>query len=250
MTKLRRAACSTFVLLTVSAPASAQPAPQRSATLRATGTFASNGTFAGTVTVNRFEQRGTQIVAIGVVQGTLSRANRVIGTGLAGEIAFPVRLSAGGVQLATGHSSNPPGITPARWSEELILRRTVLEVGNWKLGVDSSNFQLPTSAFQLTSPNSQLRTFGLRRAQAQGCTPLQVNIDGTTVDLMGTLVTLDPVGLTLVGVAGTPLGDLVCAASDLIGNVAAIVNLLNSLLGVLTGLLGGLTGGLTGIAGA
>ena len=46
---------------------------------------------------------------------------------------------------------------------------------------------------------------------------------------------------------GTPLGDLVCAASDLLGNVAAIVNLLNSILGLVTGLLGGLTGGIGGI---
>ena len=102
-----------LLLLAVVVPASAQPAPQSAATLRATGTFASNGSFAGTITINRFEQRGTQ----------------------------------------------------------------------------------------------------------------------------------------MVGAAGTPLGDLVCAASDLLGNVAGVVNLLNSLLGVVTGLLGGLTGGLAGIGG-
>ena len=83
-------------------------------------------------------------------------------------------------------------------------------------------------------------------AQAQGCTPLQISLGATTVNLLGVQVALDPVGLTLTGQAGTPLGDLVCAASTLLGNVAGLVNLLNSVLGVVTGLLGGLTGGLAG----
>jgi len=51
----------------------------------------------------------------------------------------------------------------------------------------------------------------------------------------------------LSGQSGTALGDLVCAASALLGNVAGLVNLLNSLLGVVTGLLGGLTSGLGGV---
>ena len=215
MTKVRRAACSTFLLLlSISLPASAQTTPPGTATLRATGTFGTNGSFAGTVTVNRFEQRAGQIVAIGVVQGTLSRANRVIGTGLAGEIAFPVRVSAAGVQLAIGESFSVPRIMAARWNADL------------------------------------LPAFGLRRTQAPGCTPVQVNMGATTVDLLGAQVALDPIGLTLVGAAGTPLGDLVCAAADLVGNVAGVVNLLNRLLAVLTGLLGGVAAAPAGIAGA
>jgi len=87
----------------------------------------------------------------------------------------------------------------------------------------------------------------MTRAQAQGCTPLQVTLGATNVDLLGLQVALDPVGVTVNGAAGTALGDLVCAASDLLGNVAGLVTLLNNLLGVVTGLLGGLTGGLAGI---
>jgi hypothetical protein len=67
------------------------------------------------------------------------------------------------------------------------------------------------------------------------------------VDLLGFQVALSAVTLNLSGTQGTPLGDLVCAASDLLGNVAGLVNLLNSILGLLTGLLGGLTGGLGGL---
>jgi hypothetical protein len=76
---------------------------------------------------------------------------------------------------------------------------------------------------------------------------LNIALGPITVDLLGAQVTLNPVSLDLAGVVGTPLGDLVCEASDLLGNVAGIVNLLNSILGLVTGLLGGLLGGIGGI---
>jgi hypothetical protein len=174
------------------------------------GAFTNNGSFAGTLTINRFEQRGDHIVAIGVVQGTLSRANRVLGTALATEVVWPVKLHAVGDQLATNSFIARPRIMPAGWS-----------------------------AMSRSDP-------GLTAVQAQGCTPLQVTLGANNVDLLGVQVALDPVGLTVTGAAGTPLGDLVCAASDLLGNVAALVEVLNNLLGLVTGLLGGLTGGLTG----
>ena len=194
-----------LLLLVVAAPAWAQPTAQSAATVSATGSFANNGSFAGTVTINRFEQRGSQIVAVAIVQGTLSRANRTIGTAVAAEVSWPVRVAVRGSLLANTTSGEGPRIVNASWRAA--------------------------------------------RVQAQGCTPLQVSLGATNVDLLGLQVALDPVGLTLTGAARTPLGDLVCAASDLLGNVAGLVNLLNSLLGVVTGLLGGLTGGLAGIGG-
>jgi hypothetical protein len=198
-------------LLAGAVPAFGQQTAQSAATLRATGAFQNNGSFAGTLTINRFEQRGGQIVAVGVVQGTLSRANRVIGTALAAEVSWPVKVTAGG-GLVAGHTSAE---TPQ-----------TIHAG-WRTGAPS--------------------LFRLTRVQAQGCTPLQVTLSATNVDLLGVQVALDPIGVTLNGAAGTPLGDLVCAASDLLGNVAGLVTLLNNLLGVVTGLLGGLTGGLAGI---
>jgi len=202
-----------LLLLAVVVPASAQPAPQSAATLRATGTFASNGSFAGTITINRFEQRGNQIVAVGIVQGTLSRANRTIGTAVAAEVSWPVKVAVSGGLLADVTSAGGPRMVNTAWR---------------------------------SGAPSVLR---VARVEAQGCTPLQVSLGAINVDLLGAQIALDPVGLTLNGAAGTPLGDLVCAASDLLGNVAGVVNLLNSLLGVVTGLLGGLTGGLAGIGG-
>jgi len=200
-----------LLLLAGVVPAFGQQTTQPAATLRATGAFPNNGSFAGTLTINRFEQRGGQIVAVGVVQGTLSRANRVIGTALAAEVSWPVRVSAGGGLIAGDTSAEVPRTIHAAWRAGAPLRFRVTQV------------------------------------PAQGCTPLQVTLNGTNVDLLGIQVALDPIGVTLNGAAGTPLGDLVCAASDLLGNVAGLVTLLNTLLGVVTGLLGGVTGGLAGI---
>jgi hypothetical protein len=209
----RNTTCVALLLLLVgAAPAAAQQTGRAAATVRATGTFTNNGSFAGTVTINRFEQRAGQIVAIGVVQGTLSRANRVIGTALATDVVWTVKVSAGGGQLATTSTIVHPGIVPVGWS---AMARS---------------------------------SFGLTPVQAQGCTPLQVNLSANDVDLLGVQVALDPIGLTVKGAAGTPLGDLVCAAADLVGNVADLVNVLNNLLDLVTGLLGGLTGGVTGAA--
>jgi len=208
---VQRAVCTAaLILIALAFPAAAQPtATQSAATLRATGTFTNNGSFTGTVTINRFEQRNGQIVAIGVVQGTLSRANRVLGTALVTEVAFPVKVSSGGVQLARREQFALPRLTLARATADMAPM------------------------------------FRMMRVQAaQGCTPVQVNLGATNVDVLGAQVALDPTGITLAGAAGTPLGDLVCAASDLLGNVAGLVNLLNSVLGLVTGLLGGLTGGL------
>jgi hypothetical protein len=191
---------SLFVI-TSAVPAAAQTA-QPAVTLQATGRFGTNGDFAGTVTINRFELQSDQIVAVGVVQGTLRRANRVIGSALATEVVWPVKVRAGGVVVADGRTPGTPALRQVAWSPE-------------------------------RSPQ-----FRLIPIQA-GCTPAQVNLGATTVNLLGLDVALDPVGLTVTGEAGTPVGDLVCAISNVVQNVAGLVNTLNALLGAVTGLLGG-----------
>jgi hypothetical protein len=81
------------------------------------------------------------------------------------------------------------------------------------------------------------------------CPVLNVALGPHTVDLLGAQVALSAITLDLTGVVGTALGDLVCEASELLGNVAGVVNLLNNILALLLGLLGGLTGGIGGIGG-
>ena len=197
-----KVACVASAFVLFGAMASAQQSAQLAVVLQATGTFEHNGTFAGTVTINRFEQRGNQIAAIGLVRGTLARPNRVMGRALTGEVALPVTVTAGGVVLAN-RAAGTAEVRSIRWSADQSLR------------------------------------FRMHSVQAVECAPLTIGIGATNVNLLGVDVALDPIRITAVGQTGTPLGDLVCAAADLVGNVAGLVNLLNRLLGALTGLAGG-----------
>jgi hypothetical protein len=194
------------------APAAAQQTGARGVlTVPAAGTFARGGDFNGTISINRFERRGDQIVAIGFVAGTLSRGSGPVGTAIVGEVTWSVRVSVGGIVAANGGGAGHPRLLRAGWS-----------AGG-------------------AAPASFLRV------QAQTCPVLNVTIEPTTIDALGVQVRLSGVTLDLAGLVGTPLGDLVCEASELLGNVAGVLNLLNNILALVTGLLGGLTGGLGGV---
>jgi hypothetical protein len=194
------------------APAAAQPKKHAALTLPAAGTFEGGGQFKGTVSITRFERRGNQIFAIGFVAGVLSVGTNAVGTGFAGEVAWPVTVSSGSVSLARDRAPAPRvgNVTRVAFSPEAAPAATLVPV------------------------------------QAETCPVLNVALGPIAVDLLGFQVALGAVTLDLTGVTGTPLGDLVCAASALLSNVAALVNLLNSILGLVTGLLGGLLGGLGG----
>jgi len=196
----------------VQIPADAQSPPAPAAvTLPANGSFERGGQFTGTVTINRFEQRGNNIVAIGVVTGVLTRGGRTLGSAVAAQVTWPVAVKAGGQLLASS-------------------------------SVRQSGMPMPISF----SPRNESSIRPLL-VQAEACQVVDVALGPINLDVLGLQIALSPVTLNLSGVVGTPLGDLVCAVSDLLGNVAGLVNLLNSILGLLTGLLGGLTGGLGGI---
>lgn len=84
---------------------------------------------------------------------------------------------------------------------------------------------------------------------SSGCGVLNINLGATSINLAGAQVNLDPIGLSVSGQSGTPLGSIVCSllsvvqsVGGIVGSVGNVVNLLNSLLGGLTGSLGGLTG--------
>jgi hypothetical protein len=192
----------------------AQRAGSASVTLSVVGTTARGGNFSGTATINRFEQRNNQIVAIGFVRGTLSRGNRTTGAGLIGEVVWPVTIRTGGVAAVTGQTLD----------QTKVRRIASRQDAEW--------------------------TRGLMLAQDAPCPVVEIVFGPTDVSVGGGTISLGPIPVTLSGEPGTPVGDLVCAVSDLIGNVAALVDLLNSILELLTGLLGGLTGGLGGVGGA
>jgi len=209
---VRRSCAMMLVFVAAGAPISAQqdttPAAVR---LPVTGSFQGGGSFAGMVTINRFEQTvDNQIVAVGFVSGVLSRGSKALGTATAGEVRWQVAVRSGGQLLNIHGTRTADGITRVAWSP-------------------------------------QARTGRYTLVQATSCTVLDVALGPVNVNLLGAQVALSAVTLNLAGTQGTPLGDLVCAASNLIGNVAGLVNLLNGILGLLTGSLGGLTGGIGGV---
>ena len=209
---VRSTAAMLLVLVAFGTPTGAQQAPPPAAVrLPVTGSFHGGGSFVGTITINRFEQTSAnQIVAVGFVSGVLSRGSRMLGTAIAGEVSWPVAVRSGGQLLNIHGTPNGNGISHIAWSAP-----------------------------------SQTGRYAL--VQATSCTVLDVALGPVNVNLLGAQVALGAVTLNLSGTQGTPVGDLVCAASDLLGNVAGLVNVLNGILGLLTGLLGGLTGGLGGL---
>jgi hypothetical protein len=217
--------CKTVVLVAALSaigglPVAAQPAPPAPSapavlTLPATGTFAKGGSFRGTISVNRFEQDGDKIVAVGMVAGVLSRGSRSLGTAVVGEVKWPVSVKVGAELAASRTPKGTPGPTPALWSPG------------------------GGSTFLLRSV----------RQHAESCPVVDVVLGPFTVDVLGTPLIIDPITVNLTGTPGTPFGDLVCEASELVSNVAAVIGVLNGLPSLLTTLLGGLTGGLGAIGG-
>jgi hypothetical protein len=202
-----------LVMATCAVSAAAQDAtPQPAVTLALSGTFENHGEFEGTLTINRFDLREGEIVAVGVVSGSLRRNGHRIGTVLVAEVTFPVDVRVGGVTAASGRSA-----------PRTQYKRIVLPAGK----------------------GSSVRVVP---AQAPGACPVvDVALGATNIDVLGGVLTTDPIAIRLEGTPGTPLGDLICAVEALLGNVAGLVRLLSTILGVLTGLLGGLTGGLGGL---
>jgi hypothetical protein len=81
---------------------------------------------------------------------------------------------------------------------------------------------------------------------ASTCTALDLQLGAASFNVLGLVITTQPVGITLAGDTASPLGNLVCTALDTLNNVVNLVGILNQLLGALGGALGGVAGGLTG----
>jgi hypothetical protein len=170
------------------------------------------GQFGGTVTINRFARDGNNIVAVGIVRGTVvNAAGQVVKSGVQ-TVNLPVTnitsLSAANM-ITPGTAS--PRMTPAVLTDPGVGRLTL--------------------------------------TQAQTCGVLHLDLGGNTINLLGFNISTTPVTIDLSGNSAGPLGNLVCQALGLLNNVAGLVGLLNQILSLVTGLLGGLTGGLGGLGG-
>ena len=112
-----------------------------------------------------------------------------------------------------------------------VLSRGSRALGTALAGEVTWPITVKSSATQKTSSIGPAQT---------SCPVLSIALGPVDVNLLGFQVSLGAATLDIGGESGTPLGDLVCSISSLLGNVAAVVNLLNSLLSLLTGLLGGI----------
>jgi hypothetical protein len=166
------------------------------------GTTSTGGTFRGTFSVERFAARASQVVAVGIITGTvLGATGTPVGTLLRSPVEIPVtpsqrvaaRVPPSGAPRPAGEAE-PAGLPP-----------------------------------------------GVILAQ-QACGVLHLELGAITLNVLGLVVTTSPVVLDIAGEAGgtNVLGALVCQILAVLTNIANLVGLLNQLLGVLGGLTGGL----------
>jgi len=127
----RVAAATALAAAALTIPASAQTGGGvPSVTVPTEGRFAHGGDFTGSATLNRFEQRGNSIVAIGFVKGTLRRGNRALGSVAAGEVIWPVVLRVNGVIAAvSGDAPAAARLMPAGFALAQAEVCPVLQVG-------------------------------------------------------------------------------------------------------------------------
>ena len=163
-------------------------------------TSGGTGTFRGTLSVQRFARKANQIVAVGLITGTLAPAGGPVGTLVYRHLVeIPVTLT----QAVAGVA--PSGaVRPVRYEAgmpRIILAQATCGVLNLELGAITIN------ALGLTITTN----------------PIVLDISGDTAGPLGNVVCQI---LTLLGTVGNVIG--------------LVVNLLNTLLGLLGGLTGGL----------
>jgi hypothetical protein len=190
-----------LLMLSLLFPFASAKAANSALTLPIAGTVSGGGLFSGTLTIDRFVGENHELMAVGIVRGTVTDGSgQVVKSGLQ-DVVLPVHIGQRTVSFAI-----PPSSAPR------LLHASLTEGAGGR--------------FVLT--------------QAQSCGILHLDIGGNTVDLLGFSVMLSPITLDISGSSAGPLGALVCQIVGLLGTVANVVGLLNNLLGMLTSLAGGL----------
>jgi hypothetical protein len=199
LTSLVRITIAAAVLMGSSFPAAAQTTGA-AVPIGVTGRAQGGGQFTGTATINRIERRGTALVAVGIVRGTLTRDNRSVGSALVTNVAWPVQLQAGSIIGIEGTPARPR-ILQARWV--LAQAPEICPVVNLALG------------------------------------PVDLNLLGIVVALDPIALDLHGEVGTPLGDLVCQVSDLLGNVAGLVGVVNGILGLLTGLLGGLTGGLGG-----------
>jgi hypothetical protein len=178
-----------------------------------TGTFTDQsggaGKFVGTLTILRFAAVNNRVHAVGHINGTLTdAAGNVVATGLQ-TVSLPITLSGGAAPVPAAARTTPP-----------------------------SKPEFMKASFTRTEPTASHTAASAPPAAQLSCEILRLSIGAINLDLLGLVVSLNPVLLVITAVpgAGNLLGNLLCAIVGLldgIGTLAQIVNLLNQLLAIL-----------------
>jgi hypothetical protein len=104
-----------------------------------------------------------------------------------------------------------------------------------------ANIVLPvtvTSALPLAAHRPRGPLYGPKFVSMQCGSDVHIQIGGSTVNVMGVQVALNPAVVDVGANSGGLLGSLVCQIGGLLGNPTMLVGLLNQLLGQLVGLTG------------
>ncbi len=169
-----------------------------------------------------------------------------------GAISFPITVT------STDHGTFTGSLTIRRFAAErdqIVALGTVAGTLTDQNGVRTGvlrNVVLPvtiqrSSPVSTRQPQASSQPVLIRKASLQqGCQVLHLGFGPVNLNIGGLVVNFSGITFDINGEPG-PVGDLVCAILNLVGNVARLVNLLNQLLGLLTGLVGGLGGGLGGV---
>jgi hypothetical protein len=194
-----------MILSLTSAATAAEPAKRMKPKARAplklaiAGSLAGGGSFAGTLSILRFVAHDDQVVAVGMLSGTVTGAmGNTVATVLRGPVELPVTVNDGVVA--------PP--------------------------------RLPRPTIERSGPRQSRASEPPLIEPQQGCELVHVELGAVNFDVLGLTVTTLPVAIDLTaGGEGTAvLGHLACTILETANNVLGLVDLLNAVLGLLTSL--------------
>lgn len=179
------------------------PAPL---SLPVTGKAVGTGeTFTGMLSVQRFARRGSEVIAVGVITGTVANNPAL----LIVPVEVPVKVT---TSKGTTFGLDPSGAPARPFASQSAAPRGFILV------------QAPTPAT---------------------CGVLHLELGAINLNFLGLVIMTNPILVDISGQTGGLLGTLVCQVLGLASNlINTLVGLLNQILGVLGGLTGGLLPGL------
>jgi hypothetical protein len=125
-----------------------------------------------------------------------------------------------------------------------FVRGTATSSAGAPLGsVLAGPISLPVSRPEPGGPIVTTTAVGAAVVAQATCQVVHIELGAVNLNVLGLIVTTQPIVLDLSGDTAGPLGNLVCTLLETVNTVVDLVGLLNQILGLLTGLLGGILPG-------